>query len=172
LRAQREAAGRDEDYEPETLPVIRFTSENQEGPTAPAAKLKCSRCPRTFSKSQGLMNHLKWHTAESQNKLFAPPPPKVLPPVECELCVEGPTVQVRLRIGGWTLDEITAAVAAGERALVERDERRLMEQLRRMRARDKASEEDNTEHRSGSGRRGSFTAKIKLKVRIACHAGA
>ena len=164
LRAQRVAASRGEDYQPEVIPVIRFASESNVVVEASPPGRKCPKCPKEFSTSTGLFNHIKWHHPCSQNKLFAPPPPKVLPPVECELCVEGGDVQVCLRIGGRSLTAIAEAVAAGKRALVERDERRAVEAIKRQYARDKASSEDCTENRKGSARRGSFTARMKLKV--------
>ena len=165
LRAQREAAGRDEDYEPETHPVIRFPSENQEGAIAPAATRQCPKCPRTFPTALGLNNHMKWHSDTMKDKLFVPPPPKVLPPVECELRVQGSTVQICFRVCGRTMEEMQAAVTAAKREQVERVARKHAESESRAAAREMAGEEDRGEHRHGSKRRGAYTAKMKLKVR-------
>ena len=164
LRAQREAAARGEDYDVEMHPVIRFPTENMEVEEAPPAPRKCPKCARTFNTPVGLHNHLKWHRETMKDKLFTPPPPKVLPRVECELCVDGGAVQVCLRIGGRTRAEMLASVEAGEREQVERIERQINESEKRRADREKAGEEDRSEQRKGSSRRGSFTARMKLKV--------
>ena len=168
LRAQREAALRDEDYTVEVLPVLKLPSESQVEEEVRHCKHQCPKCPRTFRSYMAMKNHMMWqHDENVADKIFMPPPPRNLPNVACELSVEGETVQVCLRIGGLTDKEMLAAVAAGNAANDERDAKRLAEFTARKIAREKAGlqpgGEDDSEYRKGSSRRGSYTAKQKLK---------
>ena len=174
LREQREAASRDEDYEPEIHPVLRFPSESEVVEEShPAARHTCPKCPKKFTTALGLANHVKWHSETVKDMLMIPPPPKVLPLVECDLAIElgggNWKVYLDLSIGGRSLRDISDAVAAGEAELAKRAERQTAEAEKRRLSRDKAIAEDQGEQRKGSARRGAYTARMKLQVPLTPH---
>ena len=170
LRAQREAALRGEDYEVETLRMATFSSE-RDVDEAPAVQhsFSCSKCPKTFDTSQGLTLHARWHTWQTRDKMFKP---VVNPQVKPGLSVNGSHVALTLRINGRTLEEVAASAADAEEAAREAEtawaehaQMRETERKRRQREREAQEADDNSnEHRKGSARRGSYTAKNKLKI--------
>ena len=171
LRKQREAALRNVSYEVETHLVIRFPTESKEREETHTSLRQCPKCARTFETAVGLNNHVKWHSETVKDKLFTPRPdlPEV---VGCELRVDEETGEVALDISieGKTRQrvrmEIIEAATAAESARAERVQRQITEAERRRQARETADREqrDEGEQRKGSARRGSFTAKMKLKV--------
>jgi hypothetical protein len=168
LRAQREAAQRDEDYEPEQLDMRCFPTEKQPPPPAVQKELCCPKCPRTFPTQIGLQNHLKWHPEATREKEFfkpQPAPPAPLTPVEVGFAVDAEgLLTVGFTIEGQTIVEIEAEAAAGRVARQERERARSTEADRRLRLRGVEEAADAHEQRRGSKRRGSYTPKEKLRV--------
>ena len=165
LRAQREAAGRGEEYEVDVEDMATFKSEKlQAEPTPAVAKeYRCSKCPRIFTTAIGLANHEKWsHSANVNPKEFFKPQPEVLAsPVAINFAVSaGGIVSVGFTLNGLTFEEIRAACAAQAK----RDAERRAEAMRRLRIREAEEEAERGEHRRGSAHRKQYTAKEKLRI--------
>ena len=167
LQLQRAAAARGEDYAVQSYTVDAFATE-KEVKVVPCAKpFECTKCDRRFGCHISLATHIKWHgeMTRDKTKLFVPPPARPIIPVHVGLAIDKDSrVSVELRIGGRCISEIRDEVAAAQAVLCEAQARRRAELKRRERLRDAAAEADQGEHRVGSKRRGSYTAKQKLKV--------
>jgi hypothetical protein len=169
LRAQREAAGRGEDYDVEVEEMAKFKSEKLKAEPAPPVvkKYSCTKCPRTFSTAIGLNSHTTWaHSADTKPKEFFKPQPEVLPtPVEVNFAVDAHGIlSVGLTLDGLTLEEIRAEDAAACAAQAARERQRNLEAVRRLRIREAEQEAEKGEHRCGSARRQSYTPKEKLRI--------
>ena len=166
LRLQREASARGEIYVPEEDDVRTFKSERQDAPAPPVLKeFCCEQCPRTFSTLTGLRNHTKWHSVEAKPKLFSPQQPVALPfKIGLRFTVLDGELDVGITLDGRDRKEVQEEIAAGLAAQQERQRQRDEEAHRRQRIRDAEAEADRGEHRCGSKRRGSYTAKEKLRI--------
>ena len=168
LRKQREAALRGEDYTPDTLDMANFPSATMKKPAPVVKVLCCPKCARTFNLPINLANHEKWaHDQSVQEKEFHRPPPPPPPPLKFDtklVAMSPTTVVVSLFIGGNALEDIRAEREREREAREERQKQRDKEAKRRRELREAETAVNAEERRCGSRRRGSYTARFKLKV--------
>ena len=166
LRAQRQAALRDEDYALEALDMRCFPSERQQAAPAVVFEFSCNKCARTFSSRLGLENHVLWHSEATKPKEFFTPKPEVIHD-KATICLgvdaDG-LATVSFLIGSVSIEEIEADEAASRAAQRERERMRRNESERRVQLREDEAEADQGEHRRGSKHRRSYTVKEKLRI--------
>ena len=180
LQEQRERASRGEDYTPVCMIAEVFDSENVvEVAEAPAARFPCSECNRIFPCPLSLRNHAMWHGGS------APPIPITQAVLEFEpvptarvtvgpFSIEGGSVSFAYwcHINGRPIDDIREEAEQKRAAQAARQQRHDSNKRARMAARVAAEAaltagetgDVQVEGRCGSKRRGSYTAKFKLKV--------
>ena len=168
LKKQRRLwAENKERYKPKSMSAqggnVQLPSESKPAEQAPVKKeIACQLCPRTFSCKVALKNHMLWHSAASNPKVFkAQLQPRV--PYHCHI-----GGSIAAAAAGMPPPKKLIADFAAERA--QREERRLAqrrEAMHRMRERESRAEAaagGGGEQRRGSARRRQYTAKKKLEV--------
>jgi len=165
LQTQRDMAAQGQDYSPRQHDGTFKGMKSSSDVVKPVAIYQCLQCPREFRSAAGLASHNMYaqHESGTKRKIFAPLPPPPPPRIELRLAVgRDGRVSSSAWIGGVAVEEIEAERVAAAETAAAREKQQSVEANRRSRRRDAEGEVESGEHRRGSGKRDSFTAKQKL----------
>ena len=110
------------------------------------------------------------HGSGTKRKIFdTPPPPPPPPRIELQFAVgRDSRVSLSAWIGGIAVEEIGAVRVAAAETAAARQKQQSAEAIRRLKRREAEGEVESGEHRRGSAKRDSFTAKKKLACVEVC----
>lgn len=132
----------------------------------PKIQYQCVFCGKLCGSPAGLVQHEKWqHSPDAQPVSFLPPPkPTFNGELAAKLEVGEAGVSVAITINSKTRGDLRRERAEADASWAAAKAEREAEQIRRAEARRLERDAQDVEHRRGSDRRRSYSAKEKLEV--------